>query len=83
MNKVGAGAATGSMFSALRHKSFRYYWIGMVISTTGTWMQNAAQPILALNITQSPLRLAIVSALQFLPGPVILTVRGRSDRPVQ
>ena len=67
MSNSNAGARGGSMFSALRHKSFRYYWLGMVVSTTGSWMQNTAQPILALHITDSPFLLGLVSALQFTP----------------
>lgn len=54
-------------FAALRHKSFRYYWIGMAISTIGLWMQNTAQPWLAYELTNSPLLLSLVSALQFTP----------------
>lgn len=54
-------------FIALRHKNFRYYWIGMCISLTGTWMQNVAQPWLAYTLTKSPLLLSLVGALQFTP----------------
>ena len=54
-------------FSAFRHKSFLYYFIGMCISTTGTWMQNIAQPWLAYKLTDSALLLGLVSAMQFLP----------------
>lgn len=54
-------------FIALRHKNFRYYWIGMCISLIGTWMQNMAQPWLAYTLTKSPLLLSLVGALQFTP----------------
>ena len=54
-------------FSALRHKNFLYYFIGMCISMTGTWMQNIAQPWLAYKLTDSALLLGLVSAMQFLP----------------
>jgi len=54
-------------FSALRKRNFRYYWIGMCVSTTGTWMQNIAQPWLAYKLTNSPLLLSLITALQFLP----------------
>lgn len=61
------GVSVNNPFSSLRHKSFRYYWIGMAVSTTGTWMQNVAQPWLAYKLTDSPLLLGLVSALQFTP----------------
>ena len=54
-------------FAAFKHKSFRYYWIGMAVSTTGSWMQNAAQPWLAYKLTDSAFLLSLVSALQFTP----------------
>lgn len=57
----------GNPFGSLRQKNFRYYWLGMCVSTTGTWMQNIAQPWLAYKLTDSPFLLSLVSAMQFLP----------------
>ena len=54
-------------FFSLRHKNYLYYFIGMCVSTTGTWMQNTAQPWLAYSLTNSPFLLSLVSALQFTP----------------
>jgi MFS family permease len=54
-------------FAALRHKNFRFYWLGMCISLIGTWMQNIAQPWLAYELTQSPLLLSLIGVFQFLP----------------
>ncbi len=56
-----------SPFAALRHKNFRYYSFGMLVSTTGTWMQNVAQPWLAYDLTGSPFLLSLVGAMQFIP----------------
>jgi MFS family permease len=67
VKKLNAAAAVGNPFAALKHKNYRYYWIGMAVSTTGTWMQNVAQPWLAYQLTDSALLLGLVSALQFLP----------------
>jgi len=54
-------------FTSMKHKSFRYYWIGMCVSLIGTWMQNIAQPWLAYSLTKSPLLLSLIGALQFTP----------------
>lgn len=54
-------------FTALKHKNFRYYWIGMCISLIGTWMQNIAQPWLAYTLTKSPFLLSLIGTLQFTP----------------
>lgn len=54
-------------FTSLKHKDFRYYWIGMCISLVGTWMQNIAQPWLAYSLTNSPFLLSLIGVLQFTP----------------
>lgn len=60
-------AKINNPFMSLRHRNFRYYWFGMCVSQIGTWMQNIAQPLLAYKLTDSPLLLGLVGALQFLP----------------
>jgi MFS family permease len=57
----------GNPFVALKHKNFRYYQLGMIVSLIGTWMQNVAQPWLAYSLTNSPFLLSLVSALQYTP----------------
>ncbi|MCX7709380.1 MAG: MFS transporter [Clostridia bacterium] len=63
----GVRPTLNNPFIALRHKNFRYYWIGMCISLIGTWMQNIAQPWLAYTLTKSPFLLSLVGTLQFAP----------------
>jgi MFS family permease len=66
---------------ALRHRDFRLFWIGQLISQIGTWMQSVAQAWLVLELTHSPLQLGIVSALQFTPILVLSPIGGAlSDR---
>lgn len=54
-------------FLALRHRNFRLFWFGQLISQVGTWMQTIGQAWLVLEITHSAWLLGIVGALQFLP----------------
>jgi MFS family permease len=56
-----------SLFRSLRHRNFRLFFIGQLVSLVGTWMQNAAQAWLVLELTRSPFKLGVVTALQFLP----------------
>jgi MFS family permease len=56
-----------TLFRSLRHRNFRLFWFGQLISLIGTWMQNVGQAWLVLELTHSSLKLGIVSALQFLP----------------
>jgi MFS family permease len=51
----------------LHHRDFRLFWLGQVISNTGSWMQSIAQAWLVLRITDSPLALGSVTMLQALP----------------
>jgi len=55
------------MLGALRHRNFRLYLTGQIISTAGTWMQSVAMPWLALTLTHSAFLVGLVLATQFLP----------------
>jgi len=44
-------------FRALRHRNFRLFVIGQIISLVGTWMQNVAQAWLVYRLTHSELLL--------------------------
>src|SRR5258708_38588786 len=54
-------------FVALRHRNFRLFWFGQLISLIGTWMQSIGQAWLVLQLTHSDWLLGVVGALQFLP----------------
>lgn len=54
-------------FVALRHRNFRLFWAGQMISLIGTWMQTTGQAWLVLQLTHSAWQLGLVGALQFLP----------------
>ena len=46
-------------FAALRHRNFRLFWFGQIISLTGTWMHQAAQGWLVYELTNSPFFLGL------------------------
>ena len=54
-------------FAALRHRNFRLFWFGQLISLIGTWMQSIAQSWLVLDITKSAFMLGLVSTMGMLP----------------
>ncbi|AIS53326.1 major facilitator superfamily MFS_1 [Thermoanaerobacter kivui] len=54
-------------FPSLKHRNFRLFWFGQMISLIGTWMQNIGQGWLVLELTNSSFLLGLVSAVQFLP----------------
>lgn len=53
--------------AALKHRNYRLFFTGQLISLIGTWMQNLAQSWLVLQLTNSAFALGLVTALQFLP----------------
>src|ERR1700726_4899140 len=55
------------MLGALRHRNYRLFLTGQIISTIGTWMQSVAMPWLALELTHSGLLVGLVLAAQFTP----------------
>ena len=54
-------------FAALSVRNFRLYFIGQLISVSGTWMQSVAQGWLVLQITGSSVDLGFAVALQYVP----------------
>jgi MFS family permease len=68
--------AMGQGFTALRHRNFRLYWIGQIVSLVGTWMQSVSQPWLVLLLGGSYIQLGIVVALQFAPSLALAPLGG-------
>ncbi|CQR63416.1 MFS transporter [Streptomyces leeuwenhoekii] len=56
-----------SMFSSLKVRNYRLFFLGQVVSNIGTWMQRIAQDWLVLSLTGSSAAVGITTALQFLP----------------
>lgn len=54
-------------FRALRHWNYRLYFIGQLISLSGTWMQTIAQNWLVYRLSGSPVSLGIMNGLSVLP----------------
>jgi MFS family permease len=63
-------------FSAVRHRNFRLYWTGQIVSLVGTWMQTVSQPWLVLLLGGSPIQLGAVLALQFAPSLALAPLGG-------
>src|SRR6516225_8269075 len=54
-------------FRSLRHRNYRLYFFGQLISLMGTWMQTTALTWLAFHLTQKSTWTAIIVAAQVLP----------------
>jgi MFS family permease len=55
------------MLRALRHRNYRLFFAGQLVSLTGTWMQSVAQGWLVLRLTDSPALLGLAAAASSAP----------------
>jgi MFS family permease len=54
------GSAIANTFRALKHRNFKLFFSGQIISLTGTWMQSVAQSWLVYRITGSVALLGLI-----------------------
>jgi MFS family permease len=55
------------VFSSLRHRNFRLFYLGQLVSLNGTWMQSVAQSWLVYRLTGSGTMLGLVAAVTLVP----------------
>src|SRR5712691_8555539 len=56
-----------TFLSLRKHRNYRLFFTGQVVSVSGTWMQNVAMYWLVLQLTHSPLAVGILSLCRFGP----------------
>jgi predicted MFS family arabinose efflux permease len=54
-----------SAWRVLRHRDFRWYFVGSLTSNLGTWMQTTAQVVLVYQLTHSVFAVGVVISAQF------------------
>jgi MFS family permease len=60
--------AASSSFRALRHRDFRLFFFGQLVSLVGTWMQNVGQAWLVYRLTGKAAMLGLVSFAGLAPA---------------
>jgi MFS family permease len=70
VSKPSAGKAPGG-FSAFRHRDFRLFWVGAVLSNTGTWMQLVTVPYVLDQITGSTAWVGFAAFCAFFPTTIV------------
>ena len=88
LSPISAAPVDGdrSTFRSLKHRNFKLFFIGQLISQTGTWVTMITQTLLVLSMTKSGLTLGLLLAAQF--GPVLVlgawagAVADRADKRV-
>jgi MFS family permease len=69
-------ASKRTFSSVLKHRNYRLFFTGQVISNTGTWMQRVAQAWLVLSLTHSPVAVGILALCQFMPFTLFSLMAG-------
>ena len=76
-----ASGVAATTLRALRHRNFRLFFAGQVISVTGTWMESVAQAWLVYRLTGSSVLLGLVSFANQIPVFLISPLGGHlADR---
>ncbi|OFV83007.1 MAG: hypothetical protein A2W26_11290 [Acidobacteria bacterium RBG_16_64_8] len=65
-----------STFAALRHRNYRLFWTGMVVTLVGMWVQSTAQSFLVWELTRSPLSTSLTTLFFSLPSTVLALAGG-------
>ena len=65
--RVSGSVSWRDTFAALKHRNFRLFFIGQLVSLIGTWMQTTAQGWLVYQLTGSKVLLGTVAAVGTLP----------------
>ena len=50
-----------------RHRNYRLFWFGQLISLAGTWVQSISQAWLVIDLGHDPFWLGAIAAAQFTP----------------
>jgi MFS family permease len=62
--------------SLRRHRNYRLFFTGQVVSLSGTWMQNVALAWLVVELTSSPLAVGALAFCRFIPFTIFGLVAG-------
>jgi MFS family permease len=61
-------ALNSRTFSSLhKHRNYRLYFFGQIVSVSGTWMQDTALPWLILGLTHSPVYVGLLVFARYAP----------------
>lgn len=67
MSTIAIALRTRTFRSLRRHRNYRIFFTGQVVSLAGTWMQNIALAWLVLELSGSPLAVGALAFWRFVP----------------
>lgn len=78
----GTGPATSSPsgfrqgMRAMRHRDFRIFFVGAIISNSGSWLQNLAVPYVLFELTGKAVWVGLAGFAQFIPSFLLAPIGG-------
>jgi MFS family permease len=76
MSTLAIALRTRTFRSLRRHRNYRIFFVGQLVSLAGSWMQNIALAWLVLELSGSPLAVGALAFWRFLPFTVFGLVAG-------
>jgi MFS family permease len=71
-----SSASQKKLFSPLRHRDFRLFWIGLLLSSVGSQFTTVAMAWQIYELTNSPFQIGMIGLVRALPQMVILLFGG-------
>lgn len=62
-----AAVARSGIFTALKHRNYRLFWFGNLVSLTGDWLDQVALNWLVITVTGNPVMLGVVNLGRGIP----------------
>jgi MFS family permease len=76
MTSLAVALRTRTFRSLRRHRNYRIFFVGQLVSLAGSWMQNVALAWLVLELSGSPLAVGALVFCRFVPFTVFGLVAG-------
>ena len=76
MTTIAFALRTRTFRSLRRHRNYRIFFTGQLVSLAGTWMQNVALAWLVLELSGSPLAVGALAFWRFVPFTIFGLVAG-------
>src|SRR5881409_3691930 len=73
---VTGGVSWHKTFAAFRHRNYRLFFAGQLVSVIGTWMQQVAMGWLVYQLSNSAFTLGLVRFLSAIPITLLTLVGG-------
>ncbi len=71
MTSLALAVQARTFRSLRRHRNYRLFFTGQIVSLAGSWMQNIALAWLVIELSHSPLAIGILAFCRFLPFTIL------------